>query len=97
MKIDVDQLEQALKTLVDELRKKKGNIITIEQPIDYYWSITGSDLYNPYENPTELTLGQLSDDLEEMNKIASKKSEPVSYDFVKMSSLMAMLGHKTIW
>jgi len=97
LKIDVDQLEQALKTLVDELRKKKGKIINIEQPIDYYWSIAGNDLYNPYENPTELTLGQLSDDLEEMNRIASKKSEPVSYDFVKMSSVMAMLGHKTVW
>ncbi len=97
MKIDVDQLEQALKTLVDELRKKKGKIIDIEQPIDFYWSIPGNDLYNPYENPKELTLGQLSDDLEEMSKIASKKTEPVSLDFVKMSSLMAMLGHKTVW
>ncbi len=62
MKIDVDQLEQALKTLVEELRKKKGKIINIEQPIDYYWSVPGDVLYNPYENPKVLTLGQLSDD-----------------------------------
>lgn len=97
MKINVDELEQAFKTLVDELRKKKGNIIDIEQPIDFYWSITGDALYNPYENPKELTLGQLSDDLEEINRIATKESEPVSYDLVKMSSLIAMLGHKTVW
>ncbi len=97
MKIDVDQLEQALQALIDELRKKEGKVINIEQPIDYYWSIPGEVLYNPYENPNELTLGQLSDDLKEMTKIASKTSEPVSYDFVKMSSLMAMIGHKTVW
>jgi transcriptional antiterminator len=97
MQIDIDQLEQALKTLIDELRKRKGNIINIEQPIDYYWSVTEEDLYNPYENPKELTLGQLSDDLQEMHKIAQKQTEPVSYNFVKMSSLMAMIGYKTVW
>ncbi len=97
MTIDVDQLEQALQALVDELRKKKGRLIHIEQPIDYYWTVPGDVLYNPYENPNELTLGQLSDDLEEMTKIASKTSEPVSYDFVKISSLMTMIGHKTVW
>jgi hypothetical protein len=96
VQINIDEIEKAVLELFNELRNQKGNIIEIE-PVDFYWSINSNELYNPYENPTELTLGLISDDLEEMKNIANKKTEPVSYDFVKLSSILTMIGNKTTW
>lgn len=35
---------------------------------DYYWSIPNEKLYSIYEEPTGFTVGQLSDDLQEVRK-----------------------------
>lgn len=59
--------------------------------------ISKEELYDPYKDPQKLTLGQLSDDLEEIRKIAREETGPVSLDFVKVSSILAAIGHKTVW
>lgn len=48
-------------------------------------------------NPSRLTLGQLSDNLEEIGRIATQDAPPVSIDFVKLSAVLAAIGHKTVW
>ena len=48
-------------------------------------------------DPTNLSLGQLTDDLQEIKKIARGESDPVSQDFVKVSSILAAIGHQTAW
>ena len=96
LQINLKEIEKALSVLLHDLREAKGEVIEVE-PIDYYWSIPREELYNPYEEPNDLTLGQLTDDLEEMKKLAEGKAEPASLDLVKMSAILAMLGHKTIW
>ncbi len=35
--------------------------------------------------------------LQEIKKLANCKAEPVSQDLVKVSSILAALGHKTVW
>ena len=96
LRVDINEVEKALLHLLKELRNQKGDVIEME-PIDYYWSIDGDELYNPYNEPTHLTLGQLTDDLQEIKKLANCKAEPVSQDLVKVSSILAALGHKTVW
>ena len=95
VQINIDEIEKAMLQLFNELRNLKGNIVELE-PVDFYWAISGKDLYNPYIEPQELTLGQISDDLLEMQKIADNKIDPVTYDFVKLSSILAAIGYKTI-
>ena len=96
LQININEVETAVLQLLKELRSQKGDLVEID-PIDYYWSINREELYDPYHNPKELTLGQLTDDLEEIKKIANRESEPVSHDLVKLSSVLAALGHKTVW
>jgi len=96
LEINIDEIEKAMLQLFNELRTKKGNIIEIEA-IDYYWAINAQELYNPYNDPTELTLGQITDDLNELKKLANNESKPVSLDFVKISSILTMIGNKTVW
>lgn len=96
LQVNVSEIEKALTQLLKELRNQKGDLIEIE-PADYYWSISKEELYDPYKDPQKLTLGQLSDDLEEIRKIAREETGPVSLDFVKISSILAAIGHKTVW
>ncbi|MCR9053527.1 MAG: hypothetical protein ACE362_02300 [Phaeodactylibacter xiamenensis] len=96
LRIDINEVEKALQNLLAELRKQKGDVIEME-PVDYYWSIDRDELYNPYNDPTHLTLGQLTDDLEEIKKLADSGAAPVAQDLVKISSVLAALGHKTVW
>lgn len=32
---------------------------------DYYWEISPDEIYDPYKEPENFTLGQLSDDMQE--------------------------------
>ena len=96
MKIKVNELEKVLSILLTELKEHNGEEIEIDKE-DYYWSITKDELYNPYEEPKKLTIGQLSDDIEHVNKLAANNLPPVSYDFVKLSSIFQIIGHNNVW
>lgn len=96
LQVQVSDLEKALSCLLEELRKQEGEVIELPK-VDYYWSVSPDELYDPYQNPSRLTLGQLTDDLAEIGQVASHKSPPVSLDFVKLSAVLAAIGHKTVW
>lgn len=96
LQVDINEVEKALQHLLQELRRRQGDVIEID-PIDYYWAIDKDELYNPHADPTHLTLGQLTDDLQEIKKLAKHEAEPVSQDLVKISSVLAAIGHRTVW
>lgn len=96
LQVNIKKVEKALLCLLQELRQREGEVVEIE-PVDYYWSIDGKELFDPYKDPSHLTLGQLTDDLQEIEAIAKGESEPVSYHLVKLSAVLAALGHKTVW
>jgi len=96
LQIQVSEIEKALSRLLEELRKHQGEVIELP-PVDYYWVVPLEELYDPYQNPSHLSLGQLTDDLEEMGRIADQETPIVSLDFVKMSAVLAAIGHKTVW
>jgi hypothetical protein len=94
MRIKVTELEQVLSIMFAELREQNGEEIEIDNE-DFYWSISKNDLYNPYIQPDKLTLGQISDDLDHIHKLAEKRLPIVGYDFVKMSSIFQLIGNKS--
>jgi len=96
LQIQVSELEKSLSLLLEALRKQQGEVIELPQ-LDLYWAIAPEELYNPYQTPANLTLGQLTDDLEEMGRIANGETRPVSLDFAKLSAILAAIGHKTVW
>lgn len=62
MTMNITDPQKITTLLLSKLRERKGNEIEING--DFYWDIPGDDLYNPYSEPRNMTLGQLSDDLE---------------------------------
>ncbi len=96
MKIKITELEKVFAELLLEFREQNGEEIEVDKE-DFYWAISKEDLYNPYNQPSKLTLGQLSDDLDHITKLAENRLPIVSYDFVKLSSIFQLLGYKNVF
>lgn len=92
MKIEIDVLEEATKAVFKHLKEQKITDLKFDE--DFYWNITQEDRYNPYDEPKELTLGQLSDDWLEIKKIASGENETIGFALVWLASLYKIIGEK---
>jgi hypothetical protein len=69
---------------------------TVELPSDYYWDIPEGEKYNPYQKPSDLTLGQLTDDWSELNKVLEGSAEPISYHFVWLAAILRAIGEAIV-
>ncbi len=90
MNIDVETLEKAFQIILAYLEKVE--VTSIEVDKDFYWDISPEQRYAPYQDPKDLSLGQLSSDWEHIQKIASGNEEPIAYSLVWLASLMKYLG-----
>ncbi|WPU94326.1 hypothetical protein SNE25_02160 [Mucilaginibacter sabulilitoris] len=88
--IDIDELQQAISLLLKRLKERKG--VNIELKNDYYWDIDSKELYNPYEQPKNFALGQLSFDWEHITK--SDQDDLIPYDFEKVSCILKALSNE---
>ena len=89
MKINIDELQKVTIFLLSKLKENSGEEIEISN--DYYWSILDDELYNPYEKPTDLTLGQLSDDLEEIKRLINS-DDAIMYDLKRLAVIFKAIS-----
>jgi hypothetical protein len=64
--------------------------------VDYYWNIPKEQVYNPYQQPSELDLGQLTDDWYELKKMLDSESRPIAYYFVWLGAILRAIGEHTL-
>jgi hypothetical protein len=69
---------------------------SIELIEDYYWEIPPEHLYQPYQKPQEFTLGQLSDDWRDLEKVLQEDTQPVTSDFIDLAAIMKLIGQKLV-
>lgn len=91
MTVTLADLRQITLRLYDHLEQRG-----VQPPQDYYWSIPREQRIDVTKEPTEHTLGQLSDDLNELARISTGETEPISYALVWLSSVLHELGETTI-
>jgi len=64
----------------------------VEIPEDYYWDVPADRRYNPYQKPEDLTLGQLSDQWSELEKILADKKAILNCDLVWLAAILRRVG-----
>ena len=89
MKVNIDEIQKITSLLLSKLKESKGNEIEINN--DYYWEISNEELYNPYEEPRNITLGQLSDDLDEVHRIL-QSDDAIMYDLKRIAGILKTLS-----
>lgn len=90
MKVNLDEIQKITFLLLSKLREQKGNEVKLEN--DFYWDISSDELYKPYDNPKTISLGQLSDDLIEIDRLSKSKDKAIPYDLKRISEILKALS-----
>jgi hypothetical protein len=94
VRIDVADLRSVCDRLLSHLEEQ--GIESVELPFDYYWDIPEEGRYKPYQKPSDHTLGQLTDDWSELRKVLDGRSEPISYHFVWLATILRAIGEAVV-
>lgn len=94
MKVKLTDLSQVHEQITRHLHSL--GLEEVEFDDDYYWNIVPEKRYDPYHEPDEFTLGQLSDDLARVRRISIGESEPLGYALVWLSALLRAIGEKHV-
>ncbi|WP_186382365.1 hypothetical protein [Amycolatopsis rhizosphaerae] len=89
--IRLDQLAAAAAKLFEHVREVHGD--TVEVDADYFWSIPPDALYNVYEEPEKLTIGQLSESEQHIRQLLEGQRPPLAYYLVWLSDLLRAVGY----
>ncbi|ETT01098.1 MULTISPECIES: hypothetical protein [Providencia] len=91
MNIDLNVLKDAINTIFDEM--KKHGIESIKLDSDFYWNVPSESLYNIYNDPQQLDIGQLEDDYKMLCE-AKEKDILVRYNLKNISAILRYLAEK---
>ncbi|TDQ81704.1 hypothetical protein [Sphingobacterium yanglingense] len=89
MKISISEIQKITSDLLSKLKENKGDEIQITN--DYYWDISDEEVYNPYEEPRSITLGQLSDDLREIERLINS-DDAIMYDLRRIAIILKAIS-----
>jgi hypothetical protein len=94
MKISTDELRRATLTLLRHVEENGQKDLEIEE--DFYWEIPAEKRYAPYDEPTGLTMGQLSDDWSEVMRMVNGEREVIGYGLVWLASVLRRVGERVV-
>ncbi len=90
MEVTINEPRIAAKKLLDHLADSGHTKVSLEN--DYYWFISKADRYNVYRQPSEWTIGQLSDDWNELKQIGEGTSRTSC-----LRTCLALVGSHSGW
>ena len=94
MNIEIARLRRIADQLLTYLEETGRSELEISE--DFYWLVEEGEVYNPSRDPSDLTMGQLSDDWSELEAILDGKNPPIGYALVWLSAILRIVGEKTV-
>ncbi len=94
LQLDFDDLIRALNVISEHIRQSHPEPLEISE--DYYWEIAETQLYDPTQDPSDFSLGQLSEDWHRVSQILSGEAPPIGYALVWLGSLLRVIGQRNI-
>ena len=92
--VSIAQLSLVTERLFEHLTAQGIQVIQLD--VDYYWNINHDEVYNLNQTPTNINVGQLSDDWHELRRILSNEQEPLAYQLVWLSAILRAIGEKLV-
>jgi len=89
MKINIDELQDVLTTLLLRLKDYRGDEVELEN--DYYWDLSSKEVYDPCKEPVDFSIGQLTDDWGTI-KNNVKSDDLIPYDLERLSRILKVLS-----
>jgi hypothetical protein len=91
--IDIIKLKQIIDIIFDHITKTRG-VTQCELKESLYWYFSEEEIYNMYNNPKELLLGDLYDDLEFLSLVLDPENQPLAYQLTQLAPILRYLGEK---
>jgi len=86
--VDLDQVEAVTKHLFTALRAEVGDVVDVTE-FDYFWSVPFDDRNAVLADPPELTIGQVSFSLDDLQE---REPDRFSYELVWLSEVLPALA-----
>jgi len=93
MNIEVQKLRQVADKIFDHIENDLG-VRSVPLDDDYYWQIPDAELYSIDKDPTELDIGQLSEDLSFLEDVVGEGEQAVCLMFLHLAPLLRYLAIK---
>jgi hypothetical protein len=88
------ELREVFDVLMRHIEERHGS--TIEVDADYFWSIPPDEIYDVYKQPTQLTVGQLTESLDNIRDVAADPEDAIAYALVWLGDVLRVTGHKLV-
>ena len=92
--VPVDTLRRAIDILLDHLVSVEGQNISLDK--DMFWTIAADQRNDVYVEPTEFSIGQLSESLESIDLIVNEPSTATSYALVWVADVLRAAGEAVV-
>ncbi len=90
VELPIDVLREAVNLVVDELERTHGDRLRVDK--DYFGAIPAEQRLNVYEQPTSLTVGQLSELMDGIQKLVQDPTRVTVRDAVRVAELLRSAG-----
>jgi len=94
LQIPLDQLRSAFELALRHVEASAGNAVTLEH--DYFWSVPGDELYDVPNEPSTLTIGQLSESWQHLEGLLTDEGRAVGYHLVWLADVIRAIGQTTV-
>ncbi|WP_213453180.1 hypothetical protein [Rhizomonospora bruguierae] len=74
----------------------KGAATDLPVSKDYFWSIPSSERYDVYNEPSELTIGQVSESWANLQGMLEDDSKTLGYGLVWLADVLRAIGDEAV-
>lgn len=94
IEVRVDLLRRVSQVLFDHLESIEGPTINLDR--DYFWDLMSEQIYDVYNQPTEFTIGQLSESLGHLEALVADPDDAIAFALVWLAQLLRAIGEKDV-
>lgn len=95
VRVPLEVLRRATQVILDQMEDSGVSELTLDK--DYFWSIPPDAAYDVYNEPSNLTVGQLTECLDNLKVIVADPSRSTSFALVWLGELMRAVGQGAVW
>lgn len=94
LRIPVVELRRAAEVLLEHVRNVEGDVIELDK--DMFWVVPAEALYDVYQQPATLDVGQLSESWQSVAEIARDEKPALGYALVWLSDVLRAVGQAIV-
>ncbi|GAB4582259.1 hypothetical protein Ntsu_00910 [Nocardia sp. IFM 10818] len=93
--VPLAELRRSFEVLLDHVEAVAGTgVVSLDK--DYFWSVPAEQLYDINSEPSDLTIGQLSESWQHMRDLLTNQDRALSYHLVWLADVLRAIGQDIV-